>query len=109
MGKPDELDGIPRATNRDFDFSKTLEFLASGRTVLTTSYHGAYWASLLERPCVVIKPWSSKFYTLMHAPMIADLGNWRDAAEHASFHPLALEDCREANVAFYNDALRLIA
>jgi hypothetical protein len=103
-----QFEDIPRATNRDFDFSKTLEFLASGRTVITTSYHGAYWATLLGRRCVVVNPWSSKFYTYRHAPELASEESWRDAAGRSTVYPSALDECREANLNFFEDVKQLL-
>lgn len=42
----------------------TVRFLASGETVLTNSYHGAYWAMLLGRKVELYKPFSNRFYGL---------------------------------------------
>jgi hypothetical protein len=65
----------PHMTNEDADIEATVRFLASGETVITSSYHGAYWAGLLGRK-VEIVPWGSKFDYLPK---------------------LTLEQCREAN------------
>lgn len=68
-------DGIPHMTNEDGDIEQAVRFLASGRKVVTSSYHGAYWAWLLGRE-VQIEPWGSKFFYMP---------------------ALSLEACREAN------------
>lgn len=50
----------PHMTNEDGTIEDAVRFLASGRTVITSSYHGAYWAGLLGRAVRVV-PWGSKF------------------------------------------------
>ena len=47
----------------NLDENKTIEFIGSGDVVVTNSYHGAYWATLLGK-VVVAFPWASKFYGL---------------------------------------------
>lgn len=37
------------------DFNETVAFLGSSEVVLTTSYHGLYWATLLGRKVVVLE------------------------------------------------------
>ncbi len=66
---------LPHMTNEDGDIEDAVRFLASGKTVITSSYHGAYWARLLGRK-VEIVPWGSKFFYLPS---------------------LSLEQCRDAN------------
>lgn len=39
-----------------------LSHLASGETVITNSFHGAYWACLLQRKAVIHNPFSSRFH-----------------------------------------------
>ncbi|HUX16456.1 MAG TPA: hypothetical protein VMW52_08275 [Phycisphaerae bacterium] len=46
--------GVPHEDNRG-SFAASVAFLASGRTVVTSSYHGAYWAMLLGRKVLVAK------------------------------------------------------
>ena len=67
--------GVPHMTNEDGDIETAVRFLGSARKVVTSSYHGAYWAGLLGRE-VDIVPWGSKF----------------------SYLPaMSLEQCRDAN------------
>lgn len=65
----------PHMTNEDGTIEEAVRFLASGATVVTSSYHGAYWAHLLGRN-VELVPWGSKFEYLPR---------------------LTLEECRERN------------
>jgi len=48
-----------------------LSFLASGRIIVTSSYHGAYWGMLLGRRVAVI-PFGSKFYNFKHMPVMSE-------------------------------------
>lgn len=51
-----------RGTRRDFP--RAVRFLASGKTVRTNSYHGAYWALLLGREVELVDPFSNRFLFL---------------------------------------------
>lgn len=75
------LRGSPYLTNR-VAFDEAIRFLSSGKTVVTNSYHGAYWASLMGRKVIVRNPWSSKF-------------------NYAFFGERTLAQCRSANLDFY--------
>lgn len=50
----------PHMTNEDGTIEEAVAFIASGRKVVTSSYHGAYWAQLLGREVEVVS-WGSKF------------------------------------------------
>jgi hypothetical protein len=76
---------------------EVLEFLASGNTVITSSYHGAYWATLLGRR-VAMLPFGTKFYSLKHRPPVAD--NIPSGLKVASTFNGVLDECREINQAF---------
>lgn len=75
----------PHMSNEDSTIEDAIRFLASGRTVITSSYHGAYWAGLLGRK-VKLVPWGSKFEYLPN---------------------LSLAQCRDANRAVYRRVLQL--
>ncbi|MCL2929091.1 MAG: hypothetical protein O4861_02640 [Trichodesmium sp. St16_bin4-tuft] len=71
-----KLDEFPRMTNGTHNFSEVLDFLGSGETILTSSYHGAYWGTLLGRK-VLAFPFSSKFYTLKHPAVNFVIDSWQ--------------------------------
>lgn len=74
-----KIDSFPQMTNDVAeDIDQVLDFLASGETILTSSYHGAYWGILLGRK-VLAFPFSSKFYTLKHKPEIYPVQKWIQA------------------------------
>lgn len=80
--------GAPCLSNRVKTMDEAVAFLGSGRKVVTNSYHGAYWAQLLGRDVEIVDAYSSKFF---------------------QFKPrLTLEECRDANLAFWRDAEPLL-
>jgi hypothetical protein len=128
------IPGLPTMTNAGQNFEQVLEFLASGETILTSSYHGAYWGTLLGRK-VLAFPFSSKFYTLKHLPtsypvdkwkqgswqislfkkqlykhwyknkFFCDTQGWQDALQHCRSYPESLGECREQNRRFYHQCM----
>ncbi|MGE0461996.1 MAG: methyltransferase domain-containing protein [Vicinamibacterales bacterium] len=96
---PIDARGLPERTNDGNDIEAALDFLASGHVVVTNSYHGAYWATLLGR-AVVAMPFSSKFWGLRHRPVFCRPDRWVRAIEFARPYPSALVECRQATQAF---------
>jgi len=97
----------PRMVNTGQNMEQVIEFLGSGETVVTNSYHGVYWATLLGRKVVCI-PWGSKFNMFKHPPTMATQSDWSDKVGLAVSYKNALDECRNANQEFYNDVLNLI-
>lgn len=106
VGRP-AISGLPVMHNEN-PFKDAIRFIASGETVITNSYHGAYWASLLGRKVVVIDAYSSKFYGYKFPPVHASVAGWRRAAKEAIAYPEALDDARSANRAFYSRVMNLL-
>jgi len=86
----------PHMTNLAGDMEEVIDFLASGEVVVTSSYHGAYWARLLGRK-VALLPRGSKFWHLPPAPP-------RDRP----WVPGMLKAHKEINRAFFRDVLDLM-
>lgn len=105
----DVAPSVPRLSNDCPDFGKVLAFLGSAETVVTTSYHGAYWATLLGRKVVVADPFSSKFGGFKHPPVICSSEDWRRAVPRARAYPESLAECRVANLAFADKVDEAIA
>lgn len=85
------------------DFDEAIAFLGSCATVITNSYHGVYWATLLGRK-VICLPFSSRFYGFRHPPVLcADLRDWQ--THRPEVYPEALHQCRDANARFYQRVL----
>jgi hypothetical protein len=96
-------DSIPRFVNSGNNFEQTIELLGSANIILTNSYHGAYWGTLLKKRVVVVDPWSTKFQFFRHPPVLLNnrKQHWRDAVEQAQIYPEALDLSRAANQEFW--------
>lgn len=103
-----QLSQFPTMSNSSTtDISKILRFLGSGETVVTNSYHGVYWATLMGRRAIVFDPPSVKFQTFRHEP--AFLGdNLSSSLKSACVYPNALEECRMANLDFAQQVIAFI-
>lgn len=102
------LDGIPvhwnLAPNNKNDrwaaLEAAIQFLGSAKLIVTNSYHGAYWASMLRRSVIAI-PNSSKFLSFKHTfPLCPDIALWQNYRASSSPNRGALSDCRTANSAY---------
>jgi hypothetical protein len=128
---------FPRMTHTNDSLEEVLDFLGSGETILTSSYHGAYWGTLLGRK-VLAFPFSSKFATFKHQPELFPVKKWSDSAWKIQFlkkviyesryknkfvcetegwqaaaqkcitYSECLEECRDRNQWFYERVLSLI-
>lgn len=92
---PTEFDTL----SNDASFEDAIDFLGSSELVITDSFHGAYWATLLGRK-VVAFPNSSKFYDLMHAVPLCAPEDWYRFSLLSRTYPNALEECRLANTRY---------
>jgi hypothetical protein len=100
--------GMPIMTNASArTMADAIEFLGSGETILTSSYHGAYWGMLLNRRVVVV-PFNSKFFGFKYQPTIVeDPDKWCRVAGRPA-PDTYLEECRQLNDEFYSDVLALL-
>ena len=105
---PLPLAGFPRRSNIGTDIAEAIAFLASGEIIITNSYHGAYWATLLGRR-VIAMPNVSKMYRMKHPQVICAADQWERYAGFAQSYPNELAECREANVAFFEQVKALLA
>ncbi|WP_083101079.1 hypothetical protein [Pseudophaeobacter leonis] len=92
-------EGIPFLTNSNRPIQEVVDFISSGEVVVTSSYHGVFWAQLLRRKVLCI-PFSDKFTTFEHNPEIASEANWSRNIKSAKMAPEILEEYREINVKF---------
>lgn len=76
-----------------------VDFIASGDTVVTSSYHGVYFAQLLGRKVVCI-PYNQKFYAFQNRPTMAEHDNWEHAVRSAQRYDPLLEEYRHINLKF---------
>jgi hypothetical protein len=86
-------------------FRRVVQFLGSCETVVTNTYHGAYWATLLNRRVIVLSPFSNKFMGFKYEPVIIkNVQAMDDALKLTQSYPDALSDSRKASIAFYKEA-----
>lgn len=105
---PIPIEGVERRTNDGKDIDEAISFLGSARTIITNSYHGAYWATLLGRRVIAI-PNLSKMFRFRHPPVLCAPSQWRERASEAIAYPNSLEECRQANREFHRDVMELLA
>ena len=80
--------------------------IRSARAVVTNSYHGAYWATLLGKRVTVVGG-GSKVRMLKHRPVFATAIDWWQKLEEAECYPHALEECRDRNAEFCAEIVRI--
>lgn len=98
---------IPALSNDTANLARVLTHMATAEVVVTNTYHGAYWATLLGRR-VLLYPFSSRHHHFKHQPFLVDCRRrWRDVMREARAWPDALEECRAANAAFAADVSAL--
>lgn len=95
----------PHMKNNEMDFNKVIEFLASGNTVITDSYHGAYWGQLLGKN-VQVASWSVKFNHMKYQPHILESINDKPVRIDNCIDGF-LQESRELNKNFYNKFIQL--
>lgn len=100
------IDDLPTLHN-GVPFEEAITFLGSGETIITNSYHGAYWGTLLGRKVVIVNPYSTKFGYFKYQPVTGSDRHWRALAAAATVFPEALPDARRHNLAFYEKVMNL--
>ncbi len=96
-------DPIPRFINSGDNIEETIRLLGSAEVILTNSYHGAYWGTLLGRKVIVVEAWSSKFNAMKHKPFFLGKGDfWKDYLARVPVHKRALEECVDATEQYWN-------
>ena len=90
---------MPVMKNNKMNFEDVIAFLGSAETVVTDSYHGAYWAQLLGKN-VHVASWSVKFDHMKHQPNFLESIN-SPLPSIKNKIPGFLEECQEYNRNFY--------
>lgn len=96
----------PTLTNAMRSPREVVDFIASGETVVTSSYHGVYWAQLMGRR-VICLPYNDKFQTFQYLPTMLGSDEWKAGMAFATQTPPLLEEYRALNFAFAQRALDL--
>lgn len=99
---------MPRFTNAGANFEQTIEILGSAKNIITNSYHGVYWGTLLGKTVYCAGNWSSKFFYFRHKPTM--IGKTTDLSRHlkkAKPYKNALDECRLATTEFWKEVKNL--
>ncbi|CUH53685.1 glycosyltransferase family protein [Shimia marina] len=96
LGIPDDM---PKLSNNCNSLEEALAFIASGKTVVSNSYHGVYWSLLMGRKTICV-PFSNKFYGYRFKPAYATPKNWKSKLDTGLAAPEMLKTCRDATHAF---------
>eukprot|EP01084_Bolivina_argentea_P034430 63705_1 len=100
---------ITNGTNRNVFYNEDdtenyidniLLFLSESEYVVTTSYHGLYWSTLLGKKVIVCRPWSYKFVTFKYKPAYST-GDFEKDKLHARQYLNALHESRRYVLDFY--------
>jgi len=101
----------PSMYNNNLNIDEVLSFIGSTKTLITNSYHGAYWGLLLNKDVRVLN-WSTKFSTLKVRPnTINDLHSWKSVSK-SKIDLNFLNECRKLNIEFnqkFNILLRQLS
>ena len=99
---------VPRMNNWDnVTLGQVLSFLSSGKNIITTSFHGAYWGLLLGRKVFLHEPLSKKTSSFpISLTAVGDLP--LDAYPAATSIPGYLQTCRKVNENFANKVFGFI-
>ncbi len=93
------MSNVRRFGNRSVSFREMIEFILSVDVLVTSFFHGLYWATLCGVPAIGI-PTTSKFHTLKHRHVLSTADEWSAHLNDVQVFPTALEECVEANLAF---------
>jgi hypothetical protein len=97
-----------RITNRSNNITSIIETIADHRWVITSSYHSAYWAILLNKRVIFVSdPWMAKCETLKYAIPSSEQFSW-DLLDQTQKYPDAYEECRQVNLDFKQKFLDLL-
>ena len=97
-----EKEVSPTATNVGNNLEEKLKFLSNSEYIVTNSYHGVYWATLLERKVICI-PFKTGLMSFKYPPAYSFDGHvTSETLNNATCYPDSLEEARKLNVNFYS-------
>jgi len=106
--QPLDIIEFPKITNKQNDIYIVVKFLASAKYVITNTYHGVFWATILNKKVILINPFSNKFNRMKHPPVYSTLNTFRADMMNCVNYPDALRECRDANMRFAYKVKRLV-
>ena len=94
---------FPRIKNT-YPVEAIIKFIGESEVILTSTYHGAYWALLMQKKVILYKPFSSRFGYWKYKPTLYSGGLEKDI-KLAITYPQVLEEYRELNINFKNEII----
>ena len=88
--------------NSGNDLFAKLKLMSKARVILTNSYHGVYWGTLLGKK-VICQPFKSGLFSFKHRPLYVNKDVTLDDLHAAPHYPGALDECRAANVNLFSE------
>ena len=99
--KKDNSKGFPVADNSGQNFEEKLKFLSSCEYIITNTYHGVYWGTLLEKKVICV-PFKSGLFSFKHPPHYCFDGKFDEKVfDKAKIYKGVLEESRKLNLNFY--------
>lgn len=99
---------FPKKRNTEVTFAEAIGFLSSAESVITNSYHGAYWSLLLGKKVFLVNEINSKTRTFKWPPVQCAGDEWKNTG-NAVTYPGALQEARDVNLAFMAKAMDFLA
>ena len=97
----DNQQRIPVADNSGDNLEEKLEFMSNFEYIVTNTYHGVYWATLLGRKAICT-PFKSGLFSFKHAPTYCLDGRLEDEHfDRAVAYEGVLEESRKINFDYY--------
>ena len=113
-----DLHHLPCLSNRQASsYHEIIKFMSNAEIILTNSYHGMYWATLLGKKVIVL-PWitknnkigfSEKFKTFKYQPVYCEKWlQYESYIKETTAYLQALNESRKANIEFFEDVKSVI-
>lgn len=94
-------------SNYGTDLEEKLNFISNYEYIITNSYHGVYWAHLLNKK-VLCLPVKSSLLNFPNQPTFIKNDTNNKILDESKNFPNFLEECIEANLKFYQKVMKFI-
>lgn len=93
--------------NHKLGKTAVLDFIGSSEIIVTNTWHGAYWAMLMNKKVVLYEPYSNKFDNFKY-PLVVYSGDLELDIANSVSYPDFIQECRELNLGFLEDVKKII-
>jgi len=107
---PVEIFNIEKITNQS-EIDKILNFIASKKIILSSTFHGSYWSQLLNKKVLYVKTLgkiNSKIINMKHRIPICDTYDYLEKIKFVSSTEGMLEESRKINDDFYKKTINIL-